>query len=319
MVSVKGSKHMKQRTVYIVLAAGLLLIAVGLASSGFVTERTSAQGGEPTPSPELEEALERARVFAGDNADWEPFVWELDGVEMVLVPAGCFMMGSTEEQIDAALALCNEELGDCRRAWFENESPLHEVCFEEPFWIDKTEVSRAMYAEYAADTLEPNEYSSRDAQPVNFITWFGAQTFCDWRNARLPTEAEWEYAARGPESLIYSWGNEFVGDHVVYKGNSNGETVDVGSRLGGTSWVGALDMSGNVLEWVMDWYDPEYYSFVRADSTPTGPETGEKRVLRGGSYGSDNSYLRTARRQWNSPDSVYSPAYGIRCARSAED
>ncbi len=236
-----------------------------------------------TPNPD---PLAFARTPVTRNADWTPVPRDFNGVEMVLVPAGCFMMGSNDGDSD--------------------ERPVHEVCFEEPFWIDKYEVTNGRYGSEG--------YFSGDDRPRESISWYDAQDFCERRGARLPTEAEWEYAARGPDGLVYPWGNTSVADNVVYSANSGGQTAAVGSRTGGVSWVGALDLSGNVWEWVTDWYGT--YPSER-QVNPQGPASGDYRVLRGGSWGITNAnFLRAAYRDGWNPGSGYDD-FGFRCARSA--
>ncbi|MBN1679960.1 MAG: SUMF1/EgtB/PvdO family nonheme iron enzyme [Anaerolineae bacterium] len=243
----------------------------------------------PMPSP----------IPAGSsNRDWTPASQEINGVTMMLVPAGCFMMGS--------------ETGT------DNEKPVHEICFDEPFWIDRTEVTRGMYTECVADgvcseTLASN-YSTENNQPINNLTWFQAKDYCAWREARLPTEAEWEYAARGPEGWTYPWGDEFAWNYVVYSGNSP-QTAEVGSRPDGASWVGALDMSGNVWEWTST--INEAYPYRADDGREDNSDANSSRVLRGGSFFDDSSdSLRAAFRNWNHPGLEYFNIFGFRCARS---
>jgi sulfatase modifying factor 1 len=233
------------------------------------------------------------------NQDWTPVTRQFDGVEMVQVPPGCFMMGSAD--------------GD------RNEQPVHQVCFDAPFWMDKTEVTRAMYAgcvDKGVCTETPaSDHSSRDNQPINQVTWLQARDYCTWRGMRLPTEAEWEYTARGPDSLAYPQGNEFVKDDAVYGANSSA-TAEVGSKPGGASWVGALDMSGNVWEWVADWYDAGYYGTLEDGAiNPSGPADGSARVIRGGSFVDSDYFLRAAARSRLNPDNGANDT-GFRCARS---
>jgi len=262
---------------------------------------------EPTDNPAI--ALARAGVTR--NADWTPTTEVINGVEMALVPAGCFQMGSTEDEIDDAFELCETYRGNCDRAWFEDEAPPHEVCFEEPFWIDVTAVTNEAFGSVGCE-----EDSSGPDQPRNCVTWINALAHCEARGARLPTEAEWEYAARGPDGLIYPWGNDFVADNVVYEGNSSGQTANVGSRPGGVSWVGALDMSGNVLEWVNDWYLETYYGLlVDGAVNPQGPGSVYGRVLRGGWWYADSYNLRAANRDVGIPDGGLI-LNGFRCALS---
>lgn len=169
-----------------------------------------------TPSP-----LDIAEAGVTRNSDWRPYLEEFSDVSMALVPAGCFQMGSTDGDSD--------------------ERPVHEVCFEEPFWIDVYEVTNEQFGSTGC-----GETSSAPDQPRNCVNWFDATAHCESRGARLPTEAEWEYAARGPDGLVYPWGNEFVADFVVYKDNSGGRTWQVGSKPAGKSWAGVYDLSGNV-------------------------------------------------------------------------
>ncbi len=253
---------------------------------------TSTSTPSPTATPTLS-PLEIARTPVTQNADWQPEVQVFDGVEMVLVPAGCFLMGS-----DAS-----EAGGD--------EQPVHEVCFEEPYWIDRTEVTNGQFEQFGGVAARQSNWTDAD-RPREVITWTEAADFCELRGARLPTEAEWEYAARGPDALIYPWGDEFVSENVVWDETSGGQMAAVGSRPGGVSWVGAYDLSGNMWEWVADWYGT--YPSER-QVNPTGPEISAYRVLRGGSW-SDRypGSLRAAYRYRDYPVFRYS-YFGFRCVR----
>ena len=260
------------------------------------------------------------------NAEWTPVMQKFDGVEMVLVPAGCFMMGSTEEEIDSAFEICKSASAVCEyeygRDWFESESPRHEICFDEPFWIDLYEVTNAQFRAFGGQAEEESHWTD-DNRPREEITWFEAVAFCELRGARLPTEAEWEYAARGPDGLVYPWGNDFVADNVVYEDNAFGQTAEVGSRPGGASWVGALDMSGNVQEWVSSLYQDHPYPYDAADGREaSGDIDGSRsRAKRNGSWchwdtGSENtSFLRAAYRSGQDPP-YGNYSLGFRCARA---
>jgi formylglycine-generating enzyme required for sulfatase activity len=248
---------------------------------------TSTTEFTPTPIPSGETG---APVTA--NAQWTPVVQNFDGVPMVLVPAGCFMMGSTNGGSD--------------------EQPVHEQCFDEAFWIDQTEVTNAQYAAFinaggytntaywtkagwswrqSERVTQPGCWTdsafNQPDQPVVCVSWYEATAYSAWLSAtsgvtfRLPTEAELEYAAQGPDGLEYPWGNEWKGNNVVWSDNSGGRTANVGSRPSGAAWVGALDMSGNVWEWVSSLYQPYPYSATdgREDVQADG-----LRVLRGGSW-----------------------------------
>ncbi len=224
-----------------------------------------------------------------NNDQWTPVIDEFNGMQMAFVPAGCFMMGSTEEK---------------------NEQPVHKVCFDEPFWIDVYEVTNEAFGSTGCES-----YSSEPDQPRNCVNWIDSLAHCESRGARLPTEAEWEYAARGPDGLVYPWGNDFVADNVVGLENSYGQTAPGGSKPGGVSWVGVYDLSGNLWEWVSDWYDADYYASSR-EVNPQGPENGQYRVLRGGSWDvSYSTFLRGAYRYNFFPPNGGNH-FGFRCARS---
>ena len=238
-----------------------------------------------------------------------------DGMVMVYVPGGTFQMGSSEANINSALEMCkrNSGSGDCHRAWFENEGPQHTVTLD-AYWIDRTEVTSAQYSQCVehgyCDAVDcGSELNPKyPDQPVACVSWNDAQTYCDWAGVRLPTEAEWEYAARGPDGNTFPWGNSFDPARLNYcDSNCTYEwrdatyddgfkmTAPVGSFESGASWCGALDMAGNAWEWVADWYEADYYT-KSPTHNPQGPEAGTHRVMRGGSCYYIPSYLRSARR-----------------------
>jgi formylglycine-generating enzyme required for sulfatase activity len=226
------------------------------------------------------------------NSEWTPTSQTFNGVEMVLVPAGCFMMGSE----DGA----------------DNERPVHQQCFNAPFWIDRYEVTNAQFGSTGCEGV-----SSQPEQPRSCADWFEARDHCGQRGARLPNEAEWEYAARGPDSLVYPWGNEFAADNVVYVENSGDDAADVGSRPGGVSWVGAYHMSGNVWEWVSTIYDEgDYpYPYHWDDGREDLEQTDALRGLRGGSFLNFGDSLRAAYRRGRDSDRE-DGINGFRCALS---
>lgn len=230
---------------------------------------------------------------------WEPTFQPFDRVEMVQVPPGCFFMGSNTPDAQP------------------NERPVTEICFQEPFWIDRYEVTNGQFLLHEGTAIAPSGSPGPDL-PRSNVTWQEARDFCERRGARLPTEAEWEYAARGPSSLKYPWGNTFVPENVVYHANSGDAPAPVGSRPGGTSWVGAYDMIGNVAEWVNTIYDDEFfpYPYAAGDGRekPDVPQT--LRVLRGNSYLSRVEHdLRAASRSGGDPEVIY-PDVGFRCTRT---
>lgn len=245
-----------------------------------------------TPTATTDPLLALALRFAGTlNDDWTPVTREFDGVPMALVPVGCFRMGSDTYSV---------------------EQPVHDQCITEPFWIDVTEVTQADFERQGGVKANANGFDG-DAKPVEQITWVEARDFCARRGMRLPTEAEWEFAARGVESLSYPWGNTFVEANAVFSGNSGNQTAAVGSRPGGASWVGALDLSGNVWEWVLSEYRGYPYT---PDDGRENISSNENRVVRGGSFGNASDDLRAANRYDRNPTNA-DVSIGFRCALSA--
>jgi len=232
-------------------------------------------------------------------------VAEIDGMVMVFVPAGEFSMGSNMTDPEAD----------------DDEQPLHAVYLTE-YWIDQTEVPNTMYQRCVqADQCTPPVHSPRFGDedythhPVVGVTWSQAAAYCAWAGRRLPTEAEWEKAARGTDGRIYPWGNSLPGENLLNFDRLIGDTTPVGSYLTGASPYGALDMAGNVWEWVADWYDPNYYTNTPSEN-PQGPgASGNLRVLRGGAWGVAARAVRAANRFWAFPER--NDLDGFRCARSS--
>ena len=241
-----------------------------------------------------------------------------DGMKMVFVPAGEFTMGSENAET--------------------NETPAHTV-FLDAYWIDQTEVTNRMFAAFlnsekaASDVLQTwFDVGDKDLhvqyvgdswqvdpgfedQPIIEVKWFGASAYCEWRGegTRLPTEAEWEKAARGTTSNPYPWGDK-IDCKLANYGECVGGTVKVGSFPANASPFGALDMSGNVMEWVADRYGEDYYE-NSPPANPQGPEAGQERVIRGGSWdGHTEDQVRVTYRFHLPPDESKDDG-GFRCAR----
>jgi formylglycine-generating enzyme required for sulfatase activity len=253
------------------------------------------------------------------NGDWAPVEQEFDGITMVYVPKGCFWMGSDAD---------SDESG-------EDEQPVHEQCIDRPFWIDKQEVTNAEFARFmeaggyddssywtksgwewreSQGITEPDDWElgtlNAPQQPVVALSWYEAEAYAAWRGVALCTEVQWEFAARGPESWIYPWGNEFVADNVVYTGNSRGRVAEVGSRPTGASWVGALDMSGNVGEWTRSMFKPyPYINDGREDLYWIA-----RRAIRGGVRYDNETNVRASTRESGYPERRDN-AFGFRACR----
>ncbi|RMD96907.1 MAG: TIR domain-containing protein [Bacteroidetes bacterium] len=295
---------------------------------------TPAPTNTPTPTPTLDPNVPPPNAVLHDT-----WTRPADGMVMVYVPGGTFMMGSDDSDEDAD----------------SDEKPQHEVTLDS-FWIDQTEVTNAQFADFVAatsyqttaeeegsgyiytgsdwkliegaDWQHPqgpgSDLSGLDEHPVVLVSWDDAEAYCAWAGAQLPTEAQWEYAARGDDGRIYPWGNKFDGSRVNYcdtnctydwrDANQNdgyATIAPVGSfSPAGDSWVDAADMAGNVWEWTADWYGDYPDS---PQTNPTGPATGTFRVLRGGSWFNFRRYLRAASRYVVNPVVRIYSVVGFRC------
>jgi formylglycine-generating enzyme required for sulfatase activity len=237
-------------------------------------------------------------------------ITDSNGVTMVLIPAGEFIMGTNNGDPD--------------------EKPVATI-YLDAFYIDKYEVTNALYEKcVSAGVCKPpvaknsqthaNYYGNPDFgnYPVTYVNWYMSKSYCEWRGARLPTEAEWEKAARGTDRRTYPWGEGHSCDFANYGYNTClRDTTAVGSYEKGKSPYGVYDMAGNVLEWVNSQYQPYPY---RADDGRESPNGTGSRVLRGGSWSEAQDRIRSANRFYNDPQSAQ-PIIGFpgfRCAKSVE-
>lgn len=258
-------------------------------------------------------------------------------IEQIFVPQGSFQMGADEGE--------------------ENEQPVHDVTIG-AFWLDRTEVTNDQFNAFVNDTGHittaeaegggflfkgnwdytegadwrhpfgpDSDLVGLGGNPVVLVSWSDASEYCEWAGGRLPTEAEWEYAARGQESFVYPWGDTFDGDNLNFCDSNcpfdwsdeNADdlyefTAPVGSYPDGTSWVGAADLAGNVWEWVADWYQDDYYAGSAAEN-PTGPPQGTYRVLRGGGWSGDDYLARSSARSGDVAPEDRTNFIGFRCAQ----
>ena len=242
---------------------------------------------------------------------------DLDGMEMVFVPAGPFLMGTNP---GSALSACKSNQLECQPNWFADEEPMHTVQVD-AYWIDQTEVSNGQYARCVnAGVCSPpltnssvtrTDYYGNSAftnYPVINVDWNMAGAYCSWAGARLPTEKEWEKAARGPDGRLYPWGNTFSPELANI---TSTDTTSVGSYQANAGPYGAFDMAGNVWEWTSDVYDV-YPGGNPNASTDFGLTS---RVVRGGSWSGSFNDGRSANRDRGEIFSYFSDL-GFRCAHS---
>ena len=220
---------------------------------------------------------------------------------MVLVSEGWFWMGQDEEP--------------------RKNRPRRRV-YLDAFAIDRTEVTNASFAEhlmaveYVGAAWDVNWLRQHPDQPVVGVLWEEAEAFCRWAGKRLPTEAEWEKAARGLDARRYPWGDDWDSSRANIAESGLGAVVPVGSSPDGASPYGALDMAGNAAEWVADYFDPEYYTSA-PQRNPKGPQAVLDHVLRGGSWDSSAIYAQTFYRD-SSHSARPNLRVGFRCALSLD-
>ncbi len=230
-----------------------------------------------------------------------------DTTDMVLIPKGEFTMGSKDH----------------------SDEMLHQVVLD-GYYIDTYEVSNGHYREFMKATGHPapaywdDPRLNKPDQPVVGVNWYDADAYCEWTGKRLPTEAEWEHAAKGPDGTHFPWGHTIDATKANY-GQNVGKTMPVNAYPGGVSGFGVYNMAGNVFEWVSDWYDPNYFR-TSAAYNPQGPSDGYDfanqgpvKVLKGGSWLAPQTSLHTSHRFWNQPENnSYGVGLGFRCALSAD-
>ena len=245
----------------------------------------------------------------------ETIVSSIDGMTLVYIPAGEFDMGSTSGSPD--------------------ELPVHTVLLD-GYWLDRTEVNNAMFASFlnwagnrsegGTNWLNPlnalvwifekdgrwQTMLGKEKYPIVGVSWYGANAYCEWAGRHLPTEAQWEYAAKGADGRRFPWGNNDLNcDHARFSGCGN-KPVEVGSLPLGLTPFGVFDLAGNVGEWINDRYAADYYQ-KSPRMNPSGPMNGYYRVIRGGYWGSTYIALQTAHRDWAGADER-SESLGFRCA-----
>jgi formylglycine-generating enzyme required for sulfatase activity len=280
----------------------------GFGITAHESTSSASMATEPLPPPTATAKLE-PRPMTQDRE-----VTRKDGAPMVLIPAGEFWMGSPDGE------------------GTKDEHPRHQVSLD-AFNMDKFEVTVARYAEFVRSTnrLKPRYWDQVDSSkhgnlPVVGVNWDDAEAYCRWNGKRLPTEAEWEKAARGTDGRTYPWGNEgptprlanFGKDYTNVNNVYDERLARVDGDEAGKSPYGLHHMAGNVWEWTADWYDQQYYE-KSPPQNPKGPssDTGNK-VLRGGSFDNEPDDVRAVFRDWSSPP-VRHNHFGVRCAQDRQN
>ena len=252
----------------------------------------------PTAVPQATAAMNATLAPQGGQAGGER-TSAGDGMVQVFVPSGKFQMGGFDADAQ------------------KDEHPTHGVTIS-PFWMDKVEVTNGMYQlcvlagacvapRDIKSATRPSYFANKDFAdyPVIFVSWVDADNYCKWAGRRLPTEAEWEYAARGSADFRrYPWGEQSPDNSLANFDNQAKDTSRVGSYPKGASPFGVLDMAGNVWEWVSDYFSGSYYSQT-AEQNPTGPngKEGAAKVIRGGSWADGFKEIRVSNRgSAKSPD-----------------
>ena len=334
------------RVRHVVLAVLVLWAVVAALPTVDAAELTSSLGNT---GPGFEAGMTPSKLgWGGDDQPYpDRFVVNpVDDAEMVWVPAGTFRMGSTQEEIDG-LWQANGWDPEWKQ-YVNDEQPAHEVTLTRGFWLYRHEVTNGQYAHFLAATgheappMDWADYKAHERLPVIWVDWNDASAYAEWASGALPTEAQWEYAARGPEAGLYPWGDGWDRDRcnsAEYWARKPLNTVaawqawsdadfggevtaakvishlrEVGSFPTGASWCGALDLAGNVYEWCGDWYGESYYATSPAED-PSGAATGGGCVLRGGSWGYDANHCRAARRYYLFP-AIGMIDFGFRVART---
>lgn len=281
---------------------------------------TVVEASPTVPPPLSTETPVPAGPMAGDT-----LIHLKDGATLIYIPEGEFKMGLTRLQIDELLNYCRT----CRVENFSDAMPLHPV-YLDAYWIYKYEVTNRQYRQcvdegvcskpvkLSSTSARPDYYTNSkfDNYPAVFVDWMRSAQYCAWAGGALPTEAQWEKAARGTaDTRLFPWGNQPPGSNLLNFDEQVGDTTPVDSYPAGASPYGVLNMSGNVYEWIADWYGADYYtrSPYRNPPGPDGPESNKpSRVVRGGNWYWAGAYASLAFHDKWEPEKS-SQDVGFRC------
>lgn len=306
----------------IVIRNLFLRFGIGLTRSSAIQNAPTVSFSSPSVNPTLTQITGTSAPNERSSGDATE-VSERDRADMVYVPAGDFLMGSTNSDSSASA----------------DEKPQR-IVYLDAYWIHTYEVSNDMFSEFVTDTgyetaAERQGYSymytssgswgefagvnwrhpmgaSTNADgslPVVHVNFYDASVYCEWAGGLLPTEAEWEKAARGEDGRIFPWGNKF--DSSLLRYDASGGPVSIDSYPGGQSPYGVYNMAGNVFEWTGDWYSASYYE-ISPGVNPAGPSSGDLIALRSGGWNSSQSNVRTANRDVSGPEYM-NHLLGFRC------
>ena len=321
----------------------------GLQSVAVATQETAPRPAQITPTRAPAGSADSAPARAADVPEVLRAIRSL----AVTVPGGSYMMGTTRDEVITAVDECkNRDQGSCEPSFAEDSFPAHPVAVD-PFQMETTEVTFQQVVAFlnsrgpgthlngcagfpcietrneSADALIIYDGANYSVQGINpqypayGMTWYGAREYCEAIGRRLPSEAEWERAARGDDGRVYPWGNDW--NPALAKTSRSADTtqgpLSVGSYPQGASVYGINDLAGNLAEWTSDWYDENYYKSFSLDAptaNPTGPVTGLEKSLRGGSFNSVPFFSRAVHRQSWDP-STSQRWIGFRCAADLDD
>lgn len=303
--SIKETKSFWETLPGILTAIAAIITAIGgcagvvLANPRLLDSLLPASPTPPTAMPIIESPPTFQTFDTNDVR-----VSSKDGMKMVFVPSGNFQMGSNNG--------------------YPDEKPVHTV-YLDSFWIDQTEITNKMYGQCVSISEaclppSPTEFTGNYFRnpkfanyPVVYVSSAQAIAYCSWVGRYLPSEAQWEKAARSTDDRTFPWGNDEPNSSLLNFNNIVGGPAEVGSYPLGASPYGALDMAGNVAEWVSDFYNDSIYGYWPIINNPSGPEMGEYRVLRGGSWSDNSDTIRSTMRQKEIPN-ITNTNIGFRCA-----